>query len=818
MLDAVLAEFPQANWHQYEPVNHDSLADGAMKAFGRSVETTYDFSRAKTVLALDADFMTSGPGRVRYIADFADARDADAGHGMNRLYVAESSPTLTGANADHRAALKFSQVETLARVVALRVGVTGVDIQDEAANALPADYVSALVEDLQANKGAGIVLAGPEQPAIVHQLAHAINQVLGNTGATVFHREPVQARPENQTQSLASLTTAIQGGQVNVLLIVGGNPAYNAPADVNFAAALEGMTGRTRVHLTSHPNETSRLCDWAVPEAHFLEAWGDLRGHDGTVSIVQPVIHPLYSDAKSPAEFIAVLLGDGGAKGYDLVRTTWQTSWGENFDTQWTRALMYGIIDGTAAAPVQVSAQADFGTHTPPAHSELDILFRIDPAIYDGRWINNGWLMELPRPMTKHTWDNAVIMGPATAAAQGVGNEDVVTLTYGGRSVTGPVLIQFGHPEGAVTVHLGFGRTHTGKVGAGNGFNAYALRTSDSPWNGTGATIAPTGEKRLVARTEDHYLIEQSVHANRRHLIREATFGEWEKHPDFAAHMGHHAPADDFTLYDPKEKDFGGHQWAMTIDLNRCVGCNACVTACQSENNIPIVGKEQIAKGREMHWIRVDRYYKAHSEADFDQPEMAFQPLPCMQCENAPCEPVCPVGATMHSKEGLNDMVYNRCVGTRYCANNCPYKVRRFNFFHFNVREGQDRAKLALIRNPNVTVRSRGVMEKCTYCVQRINAARITAKKANRYIADGEVVTACQSACPAGAIVFGNINDENSAVTKLKANPRNYGLLADIGTRPRTSYLAKLRNPSAMLHTVQDDHGGNGNGHGGGHH
>ena len=808
MMEAVLAEYPKANWHQYEPANRDNVTDGAVNAFGRPVETTYEFAKAKVVLALDADFLANGPGRVRYIADFADARDADSGHGMNRLYVAESSPTLTGANADHRAALRFSQVETLARVVALRLGTAGVDVNEEAANALPAGYVSTLVDDLKANKGAGIVLAGPEQPAAVHQLAHAINQALGNTGTTVIHREPVQAKPENQTQSLAALAEAVKGGQVNVLLIIGGNPAFSAPSDMDFAGALGGMTGRLRIHLTSHPNETSALCDWSVPEAHFLESWGDLRAHDGTVSIVQPIIQPLYADAKSGIELLATLLGDAGAKGYDLVRQTWQPLWEGSFDTQWKRALMNGVVANTAAAPAQVKANTEFGAHTPAAQDELDLLFRVDPCIFDGRWVNNGWLMELPHPLTKHTWDNVVLMGPGTATRLGVGTDDLVSVSYRGRAVEGSVLVQFGHPEGAVTLHLGFGRERTGKVGTGTGFNTYGIRTSDALWNTTGATVQATGGTRKVARTEDHYLIEQSVNAERRHLIREATLEHFEEHPDFAAHMGHHAPADDFTLYNPKEKDFGGHQWGMTIDLNRCVGCNACITACQSENNIPIVGREQVIRGREMHWIRVDRYYKALSEADFDQPETAFQPLPCMHCENAPCEPVCPVGATMHSKEGLNDMVYNRCIGTRYCLNNCPYKVRRFNFFHFNIREGQDRAQLKLIKNPNVTVRSRGVMEKCTYCVQRINAARIEAKKKDRYIDDGEVVTACQSACPAGAIVFGNINDAKSAVTKMKANPRNYGLIADIGTRPRTSYLAKLRNPSPRLQKAHGGHGG----------
>jgi molybdopterin-containing oxidoreductase family iron-sulfur binding subunit len=809
-LEALLQRFPEARWVQYEPANRDNAHEGAIAAFGQPVETTYAFDRARVVLSLDADFLATGPGRVRYAHDYARAREVEgrAHSDVLRLYVAESSPTLTGSNADHRASVGYAQVETLARVIARRLGAGAAEVPLDAAaaEALSAGWVDAVVRDLETNRGASIVIAGEEQPPAVHTLAHLINQLLGNPGKTVQHREPVAARPENQTAALARLEAEMAEGRVEALIILGGNPAYTAPADLEFAAALAAMKGRLCVHLTSHENETSALCAWSVPEAHFLEAWSDVRAHDGTVTIVQPIIHPLYPQAHSAHELIALFLGEGPSRGYDIVRATWQARWGADFDRNWKRTLMAGLIPGTESPAAPVAVRRQLPAHTPPAREGLDVVFRTDPAIFDGRFVNNGWLMELPRPLTKITWDNAVFMSRKTAAGLGVKTEDVVTVSLGGRSVDGTVFVQPGHPDGSVTLHLGYGRARTGRVGEGAGFNAYALRTSGAPWHAAGATVTPTGATSLLARTEDHYLIEQSAAAGRRHLIREAPLAHFASHPDFAQHMGHHEPGEQDTLYDPEEKKFGGYQWGMTIDLNRCTGCSACVVACQSENNIPVVGKQEIARGREMLWIRVDRYYRADSEEGLDQPEMAFQPIPCMQCENAPCEPVCPVGATMHSKEGLNDMVYNRCVGTRYCSNNCPYKVRRFNFFKY---ADHTTPQLKLMRNPNVTVRARGVMEKCTYCVQRINTARILAKKEGREIRDGEVVTACQSACPAGAITFGNINDPDSAVSAKKRSPRNYGLLADIGTRPRTTYLAKVRNPSPAL----AESAGSGDGH-----
>jgi molybdopterin-containing oxidoreductase family iron-sulfur binding subunit len=580
------------------------------------------------------------------------------------------------------------------------------------------------------------------------------------------------------------LVDGMNAGKVEFLLILGGNPVYDTAADLNFAGALNNVA--LRAHLTPMANETSRLCHWALPESHYLEAWGDVRAHDGTVSIVQPLILPLYA-TKSAHEVVAILLGEDTLSGLDILKTSWMARRGpDNFDTFWKTALSKGVIDGTAAAAKAVRHQGQI----PPQErverpaGTLDVVFRHCPSVLDGRFANNGWLQELPRPLTKLTWDNALCIHPKTARRLHVKHEDLVELEVNGRTVRCPVMVQPGQPEDVATVHLGYGRTHAGKIGTGVGFNAYSVQAFASPWFATGANVRPTGQK-----------------AQDRHLIREASLDVYVEHPDFAQHMGHHAPADHFTLYKPEEKQFigdeyTGYAWGMTIDLNRCNGCGVCAIACQAENNIPIVGKAEVRTGREMHWIRVDRYYKGDFEGEVG---VAHQPVPCMQCENAPCEPVCPVGATMHSKEGLNDMVYNRCVGTRYCSNNCPYKVRRFNFFHYNIREGQDAPSLKMMRNPNVTVRSRGVMEKCTYCVQRINRARVDAKVAGTRVADGAIVTACQAACPSAAIEFGDIRDKESRVAKAKASPRNYGLLADIGTRPRTTYLAKVNNPSPAL-------------------
>ncbi len=586
----------------------------------------------------------------------------------------------------------------------------------------------------------------------------------------------------------------MNAGKVDLLIILGGNPAYDAPADLNFADALKSNKVPLRVHYGLYNDETAELCQWHVNGTHELESWGDARAYDGTVSIIQPLIAPLYN-GKSALEFVALLSGQADATGYELVRAYWQKQHtGADFEQFWRKSLHDGWIEGTAFAPKSVTAKAAAVASTAkPDDGGIELNIRRDPTIYDGQFSNNGWLQELPKPMSKLTWDNAILIGPKMAERMQIASKDVVELELNGKKVTGAAWIQAGHPDNSVTVTLGYGRKRAGRVGTAQGFDAYVLRASAAPWFTTGVHVRKSGDTYELASTQGMQSME-TPDGGERPLVREATLEEYRKEPNFAKEE---EVAPGLTLYKPYPYKEEKYAWGMAIDLNKCVGCNNCILACQSENNIAVVGKEQTLLGRHMHWIRIDAYY----QGDRDNPKAFFQPVPCMQCENAPCEVVCPVGATNHSTEGLNDMVYNRCVGTRYCSNNCPYKVRRFNFLLF---QDWDTPQYKMMRNPDVSVRSRGVMEKCTYCVQRINERRIDTETAS--VREGkdirigdELQTACQQSCPADAIVFGNINDPNSNVSKIKAQARNYSLLGELNTRPRTTYLAEVRNPNPEL-------------------
>ena len=817
-----LAQFPRAKWHQYEPVNRDNALAGARLAFGDAVNSIYRFDRADVILSLDADFLFGGAAGVRYAREFAAKRRVRQGKSeMNRLYVVESSPSVTGSMADHRLALRPSDVAAIAAAIANKIGIASASSSTDQHS----QWVDVLIRDLQEHRGSSLVLAGDSQPPAVHALAHAMNQALDNVGKTVIYTDPVEASPVDQMASLRGLVKDMEAGVVRVLLMLGGNPVFTAPADFAFAERLSNVG--LRIHSALYDDETSAYCHWHIPETHYLESWSDVRAYDGTVTVLQPLIAPLYG-AKSPHEILAALMGRSDQGAYDIVREYWRgQKIAGDFEIAWRTALHDGIVAGTAFPPKPVKLRQvssfesrvsgsqqsrntgqDAGSGRSPAAPQtgggltsaprdaLEICFRPDPTVYDGRFANNGWLQELPKPLTKITWDNVVLVGPRTAERLGLsyrvgttGGErgriftDVVELRYNGRSVRAPAWIAPGHPEGSVTVTFGYGRTRAGRVANGTGFNAYALRTADAPEYGAGAEMRKTGEQYAIACTQFHHAMEG------RELVRAATLEEYRKNPRVAQKQGEHGTTQE-TLY-PGYR-YEGYAWGMSIDVNACTGCSACVVACQAENNIPVVGKNQVTRGREMHWLRVDRYYRGSP----DKPETYHQPVPCMHCENAPCELVCPVAATSHSHEGLNDMVYNRCVGTRYCSNNCPYKVRRFNFLQYS---DWDTPSLKPLRNPDVTVRSRGVMEKCTYCVQRINNARIEAEKENRAIRDGEVKTACQAVCPAEAIVFGDINNPESAVAKLKADPLNYGLLTELNTRPRTTYLAKLKNPNPEI-------------------
>jgi MoCo/4Fe-4S cofactor protein with predicted Tat translocation signal len=945
-IQQVQAANPGAKWIQWEPVTRDNARAGARMAQGQYLHAIYDFTKADVILSLHADFLASeGGANLYYSRQFASRRRVDVGPDrLNRMYAVEPTPTVTGANADHRVPMKASEIESFARAIAAKIGATGAIGAIGVVPGGAEQYVEAIAADLTAHRGTSLVVAGDAQPPAVHALAHAMNQALGNVGATVRYQPPAEIVPTEQHAALRELVTDMEAGRVQMLLIVGeSNPVYTAPADLNFADAMAKVA--LRMHSGLFVDETATLCHWHVPAAHYLEAWSDARSFDGTVTIVQPLIQPMYG-GKSAHELIATLSDRPERNGYDVVREYWmanapegalaagataapaasasgaagasaataagaqtQAAPGERsvpltgapatpgaqqatpsvppaagsgaqagtgargtqpseqnvaatvaaqvapppmtpeqraaaqFERVWRKWLHDGFVPGTGfsaatVAPVALGTQGGAGSErevglavpraiaTPaavtapsatvapaasasarnasaassggtapqplasqgggggPIAPAFEVNFRRDPTVYDGRFANNGWLQELPKPVTKLTWDNAAQIAPGTAERLDVSNGDIIEVRHEGRRLRLPVFINPGHAQDSITVTLGYGRTRAGRVGNATGFNAYVLRGSPSPSFGA-AEVSKTGDYYRLVTTQDHWSIEG------RNIVRANALAEYKENPRFAQEMSHVPGGKLLSLY-PAYDYSNSPQWGMAIDMNTCTGCGACVVACVAENNIPVVGKEQVGKNREMHWLRVDRYYTG----DLDNPDTYWQPLPCQQCENAPCEVVCPVAATTHSDEGLNDMVYNRCVGTRYCSNNCPYKVRRFNFLLY---QDWNTSTFQLQRNPDVTVRSRGVMEKCTYCVQRINAARIQAKREERDIRDGDVLTACQSVCPTDAIVFGNVLDPNSRVTQLKRTERNYALLEDLNTRPRTTYLAAVRNPNPAL-------------------
>jgi molybdopterin-containing oxidoreductase family iron-sulfur binding subunit len=789
-IDRLRSEMPNAQWHRYEMGLSDSANEGSDIAFGQRVHSFYRLDRADVLVTLDADIFAGEPHCVRYAHDFAERRRVRGGAAqMSRLYAIGGAPTLTGALADHRLPLRVHEVDAFARVLATTLEVPGI---------LPRGTVSpdasglarVLADDLIAHRGRSLVVAGEHQPPAVHAVAHAINSRLGNAGETIVYTEPIELTQPSELRSLLALTAAMSAGEVELLLMLGGNPAYTAPADLQFATQLRRVP--TSVHLSSYVDETSALCTWHVPAAHFLESWSDVRAFDGTASIVQPLIRPLY-DGRSAHEVLAAFSSDPLRSGHDLVKDSWRAAThpgaADNavFERDWRTWLHEGVVSQTAATPVTPALLRDVGSRLPEpiaTTSDLEVIFRPDPSVYDGRFANNAWLQELPKPLTKLTWDNAVLIAPDTAQRLGVASEDLVSVEYRGRSVVGPVLVVPGQAQDSIALHLGYGRVAGGSLAATAGFDANRIRTADAPWMGSGARVRPTGEQYPLATTQLHFMMEG------RDFVRAGTFAEFLHDPDYA-HDRHPHLLGEHSLY--PEWNYSGPQWGMSIDNTICVGCNACVLACQAENNVPSVGKDGVLVQREMHWLRIDHYYQGPPR----NPRSYFQPMLCQHCEKAPCEVVCPVAATVHSADGLNQMIYNRCVGTRYCSNNCPYKVRRFNFLDY--RRGTDSPTLRLLANPDVTVRTLGVMEKCTYCVQRINAAKIAAETEGRALADGDIATACEAACPTRAIVFGDIADESSRVAALKREPHDYHLLAELNVQPRTSYLAALRNPNPAL-------------------
>jgi molybdopterin-containing oxidoreductase family iron-sulfur binding subunit len=791
VLGELKAAMPEAKVVRYEPFSRANVRRGTQLAFGKTYETVLDVAKARVVLALDSDFLFNEGSPVKQARGFAEGRNPEKTKtAMSRLYVVESGHSVTGGNADNRLRLQSRKIPGFVFELARELAATHRVDLGELTGGLPAGeldaraqkWVKAIAKDLVAHKGRGIVVAGDGQPAEVHAVVHLVNLALTNTGNTVRHVAAFDEAPEGPS-ALLDVTKGIADKSIDTLIVFGGNPAYDAPADAKFAEALTAVG--TSIHVATHVNETSAKASWHLNRAHYLEGWSDVRAEDGTASIVQPLIAPLFN-GRTDAEVVDLLLG-GGKRAYELVRATWNKDATPDFEKAWRRALHDGLWDGTAAPLEPVAAKpadvvAALKARKTPAGG-LEVTFRPDPHAFDGRFANNGWLQELPDSLAKMTWGNAAVLSQATAKALGVVDGDVLTVTVDGAQAQVPALVMPGHADESIALTIGQGRTEVGRVGKHVGVDCTGLRKSAGLHFAAGS-VTKAGSKVALARTQEHFAMEG------RGMVQEAELSEYLKEPEFVEKRKEKLPL--FSLWD--EKKYDGHKWGMAIDLNACIGCSACTIACQSENNIPIVGPENVINSREMHWIRVDRYFEGEGAEDA---RAVTQPTLCNHCEMAPCEQVCPVGATTHSPEGLNDMAYNRCVGTRYCANNCPFKVRRYNFldYHGDIPEiGK------MVMNPDVTVRFRGVMEKCTFCVQRINHAKIDAhREGHERVADGSVVAACQQVCPTQAISFGDLNDGKSVVAKQAANPRAYKLLEEINIKPRVSYLARITNPNPEL-------------------
>ena len=773
-LTAISAQWPASKWYVHEPSLNPAIASAAKKIAGRNAIVTYDFSKADVIVSLDADFLTTGPGALAYSRQFSARRAVEGSNKRNRYYSIECTPTVGGSIADHRFPVKSADVPNVAYHLAQALGAPA-----SGTNGAAPEWLKAVADDLSNSKGRSVVVPGEFQPESVHLAAFAINAALGNVGQTVQVLEGVEAEGAHTIEELAS---DLNGGHVEILVILGPNPLYSTPPALGFHDAIR--RARLVVRLGQMYDETSRYSHWHVPEAHYLETWSDSRAFDGTTTIQQPLIAPLYG-GKSAHEILTILLAKPDQSSHDIVKAYWQSQdKSGDFDTMWQTSLHNGWVNGLKSQAIPVKGTVSLPALTPAESGSLEVVFRPDPTIWDGTYTNNGWLQELPKPQTKLTWDNVVLVSPKDGQKLGIASKDVVEVSVGGKSIKGPVWISPGSPEGSITVTFGYGRTASGRVGNKIGYSAYSIQTASTIYAAAGE-MKKTGEVYRLANVQ-----ETQVMAGRA-PVRAADMAEYREHPDFPTIEEEFKPLPP-EMNEYKPWPYNGYKWGMAIDLNLCTGCSACIVACQSENNIAVVGKDQVARGRHMHWIRVDRYY----HGNLDTPETYNQPVPCMHCEQAPCELVCPVAATVHSNEGLNEMVYNRCVGTRYCSNNCPYKVRRFNFYLFSDWNTES---LYGMRNPDVTVRSRGVMEKCSYCVQRIQETKIKTEKENRRIHDGEILTACQQVCPTQAITFGDLNDKGSRVAKLQTLQRNYNLLDELNTRPRTTYLGYVRNPNEAL-------------------
>jgi len=799
----ILSRFPRAKFVSYAPASGAGAVDGTKLAFGRPLLPRHRLTEASVILSLDADFLNDGPEQTRLSREFAGRREP--GRDMNRLYVVEPSMTVTGMTADHRLRLRGGDVPAFAAALCAMVSARGVNGLGalgglaQGPGSWDQKWLAAVAADLEKNRGRCLVIAGRRQPAVVHALAAALNAALGNVGQTVEYGAPLTTDANSGPEALRGLVEEIASGGIDTLVVTAENPVYGGPVDFKLAQLLKRVPNV--VYRGLFEDETAAICNYFIPAAHPLESWGDGRSNDGVVTILQPLIDPLWG-GKTEADVLATFLDEGHLGTHALLQKYWNSlsnlpaSASGSFDAVWERWLADGVVPDTGAAVeagVKLNAAGLAQAAGPLLAREgaargngLEVSFAVDPKVYDGRFANNAWLQELPHPVTKVTWDNSILISQATADRLGVETGDVLTVSYKERSVDGPAMIVPGHADDALTLPLGYGRERTGHIGKLVGFNAAAIRTSDAPWFDRGASVSVTGSKHRFAITQDHWTMSPDGRDIPPPAVA-APLSEFLKpdsklHEDLEERRGPQP-----YIHKPVDYSKQQYKWAMAIDLNKCTGCSACVVACQSENNIPVVGKQNVWRGREMQWLRIDRYFSG----SVSDPEVVNQPLACVQCETAPCEYVCPVNATVHSDEGLNEMVYNRCIGTRYCSNNCPYKVRRFNFLDYT---GDISPAREMGMNPDVTVRARGVMEKCTYCVQRIERKRIETRIQGRTIAEGELLTACQQGCPTQAIVFGSLNDPNSKVSKLHGEERRYDLLHELATRPRTAYLARARN------------------------
>jgi MoCo/4Fe-4S cofactor protein with predicted Tat translocation signal len=861
-LDLVAEKFPAAKFFAYAPLSRENELAGAELAFGKRLRTHYRLAGANVVAAFDADVLTMGPDSLRAARDYGDRRDPDGD--MNRLYAVESQFSTTGAAADHRLPIKSASIgaflgklrDKVKELVANDDHDHGDPIKGEPT---PDQFLEVLADDLAHNQGESVVIVGAGQPAAVHAIAHEINSLLGNLGKTVVLTE--EPLPKVVVSTLSDLTGALASGAVDTVLVIDGNPAYDAPGHVAFAEVLAKVPHSIR--LGYYDDETSRVCQWSLPLTHPFEEWGDAIAWDGTIGVCQPMIEPLVG-GRSALELLAMLAGDAKPDARQLVATAVADRTDATGDDAWAKLLHDGYYEGTAFEPVDAKlAGGPFPAPEAPEDDQLELVLTASSSTYDGRFANSGWLQETPDFLTKLTWDNAALVSDATAKSLGLKHGVMADLKVGETSIKAPVYVMPGQAPGSIGLALGYGRTAAGHVGglidengvvapgpyanspmglwmkapaASVGVSAFPLLKAASAMFAIGLTAKSTGDAYLLATTQDHHAIDkgglEAIGKRTGELIRTSSKEFYDEHPEFAPQMSHdvmvHADGEHREtepLWKLRSYD-GDHAWGMSIDLSKCIGCNACMVACQAENNVPVVGKDQVARGREMHWIRIDRYFKGVAKPEdpsdpvnFVNPEVAHQPIACQQCETAPCEEVCPVAATLHDEEGLNNMVYNRCVGTRYCANNCPYKVRRFNYFRYSKSFYEASNELMkLVTNPEVTIRSRGVMEKCTYCQQRISTGRIDAKVRGEAIKDGAIMSACQQACPTRAIEFGDLADDKSRVAKAHAKPRAYGILTELMTKPRTVFLAKVRNPHPRLAKSTDNpelhgHGGHDHGH-----